>query len=75
MATPTNWIRNQPEEQKDLVIVPKNTNYKDIIALIVLIIGTLLVATGLFLYLGMPAALIALGTIFLFVGFALGFKG
>lgn len=71
---PTQWIRNQakPIDSSQLPTNPRDT--KALVSLILLILGTLVLATGAFFQFGLPAALIALGLVLVVVGFTLGFK-
>jgi hypothetical protein len=68
---PTNWTRNKP---KDAPIVPQTKNYRNLVALIIIVLGTLVLTTGAVLAFGLPAAIVTFGVALFVFGLALGFS-
>lgn len=74
MLEPTQWTRNQQTTDNSSPVRDNSRDYKAIVSLILLIIGTLVLVTGVLFQFGLPVALIVFGLLMVVVGFALGFK-
>lgn len=67
-----NWTRNQPQ-QNNVEIVQRKRDYTPIIALIMLIAGTLGLAGGALWQWGAPIGIMVFGGILMIVGLALSY--